>query len=705
MNGLARKALIGVLFALPILPLIVIDGLFFPFITGKAFFFRMLVEVAVALFIYLLVTDKRYRLQITPLNIVFGAFVVVMFLADLLGVHVVRSIWSNFERMEGWITLVHLWGLLIVFEHVLHAENLWRRFLQMTLGVSVAVGLYGILQLMGVFTINQGGVRLDATLGNATYLAVYALFHVFLAGIAYVQKPSRNALWLYGGIALLNALILYFTATRGALLGLAVGVVVTLGVYAFLRKDKKVGALLVAVLLLGVGTFGVLRANKDAAWVAESPTLARIATISPEAGETRFTIWGMALQGVAERPVLGWGQGNFTPIFAKYYDPELYDQEPWFDRAHNVFIDWLVAGGVIGALLYILLYVLAGYVVVRGKGPVEERALLIGLLAAYTVHNLFVFDHLVSYFLFVLLLAYCARVYGPVVREVAIPKVSPIIAGAVVGVVAVLGVYALNVPALQANMQLLRALNPTLPLEARLAAFVDAGNGHPIARQESAEQMSQVAPSIAQAQIPVEAKQAFFSETLTQLEAQTNRMAASARIRLLYGSTLRTAGLLPEAEEVLTEAKELAPRKQDIIISLGITKLLAGNVEGARAEFEEAYTLAPGYTRAAEAYASGLVYTQDFDAAEAFIAERFSGNLAAHQSVIRAYVDVEAGEQARAILEAQDTSPEQLTAIATVQFLSGNQEEALATIEELIFAYPSYAQEARAFLEQIQSRQ
>ena len=43
-------------------------------------------------------------------------------------------------------------------------------------------------------------------------------------------------------------------------------------------------------------------------------------------------------------------------MFAEHYDPRMYKQEPWFDRAHNVFFDWFVAGGVLGLVAYLALY-------------------------------------------------------------------------------------------------------------------------------------------------------------------------------------------------------------------------------------------------------------------------------------------------------------------------------------------------------------
>ena len=47
MTTAVRYVVLGALFLIPFIPLYVANSLFFPFITGKGFAFRILVEVAV----------------------------------------------------------------------------------------------------------------------------------------------------------------------------------------------------------------------------------------------------------------------------------------------------------------------------------------------------------------------------------------------------------------------------------------------------------------------------------------------------------------------------------------------------------------------------------------------------------------------------------------------------------------------------------
>jgi len=158
------------------------------------------------------------------------------------------------------------------------------------------------------------------------------------------------------------------------------------------------------LILVLVGSFYLAR---DSAFVQDNRILERIASISLADGQTRFTIWNMAFKGVMERPITGYGQEGFNYVFNKHYNPSLYAQEQWFDRAHNAFIDWLSAGGIPAFLLYISLF---GTAIVllwrRSELSRAERIALTGAIVGYAIHNSFVFDNLYSYIYFFAIIAF-----------------------------------------------------------------------------------------------------------------------------------------------------------------------------------------------------------------------------------------------------------------------------------------------------------
>jgi O-antigen ligase len=309
----ARFIVLSCLFIIPFTALYVSNTLFFPFITGKGFAFRIIVEIAATAWVVLALVDKRYRPQFSWTFIFYGGLVVWMIIADALAISPLKAFWSNFERMDGWITLVHVFLFFVILGSVLTADKLWRRWWLTFLSASALVSFYGLLQLWGVFQIHQGGVRLDATLGNAEYLAGYLLFTIAIALWQGIESKGWLRYLLYA-LAALEVIILFFTATRGAILG-AVGAAV-LGTLLWMAESGKGGrrnaGIALAVLVVLIGGFFALRSSS---FVQHEPTLSRLATISLSEGQTRFTIWHMAWEGFLARPVTGWGQEGFNYIF------------------------------------------------------------------------------------------------------------------------------------------------------------------------------------------------------------------------------------------------------------------------------------------------------------------------------------------------------------------------------------------------------
>src|SRR3990167_7882880 len=175
-----RWTVLASIFLLTLIPFFIAQSLFFPFITGKNFAFRILIEVATAGWLALALLYPSYRPRRSWILAAFALFVLVVALADALGAYPFKSFWSNFERMDGWVTLAHLFVYFVVAASILNTEKLWRNFWHVSLGVSVLVALYGLLQLAGIASLNPGfssAARIDATFGNPIYLAVYMLFH------------------------------------------------------------------------------------------------------------------------------------------------------------------------------------------------------------------------------------------------------------------------------------------------------------------------------------------------------------------------------------------------------------------------------------------------------------------------------------------------------------------------------------------------
>ena len=97
------------LWVIPFLPVYISSTMLFPFITGKNFAFRIIVQIIFALWAALALVNPEYRPKLTLLLKTSTVFILVLFLADLFGANPYRSLFSNYERMEGFMMLFHLY--------------------------------------------------------------------------------------------------------------------------------------------------------------------------------------------------------------------------------------------------------------------------------------------------------------------------------------------------------------------------------------------------------------------------------------------------------------------------------------------------------------------------------------------------------------------------------------------------------------------
>ncbi|HCB35701.1 MAG: hypothetical protein A2W52_00950 [Candidatus Taylorbacteria bacterium RIFCSPHIGHO2_02_49_25] len=713
----------GGVFLIPFVPLIVASPLFFPFITGKAFTFRIVIELIFACYLLLALRQPEFRPKKSLLLWGVGAFLFVVFLADLFAVNPFKAFWSNFERMEGFITLIHLGAYFLIASAVLNTERLWHRFFATSVGVSAFLGIYGLLQLAGKIVINQGGVRLDGTFGNAAYFAGYMLFHIFLTLFLICRHRLNPGLkWLYGAALLLQAFTLVFTATRGAALGLLGGLVLSLLLVALFERNNpriRKGAIGVfaALMLFVLGFY----AARDADFITNNPALTRFASISTSDAGPRLMVWGMAFQGFKENPILGWGQEGFNFVFNKYYNPDMWSQEQWFDRTHNIFFDWLIAAGLLGLLSYLSLFFFLLWYLWKGAPQdgstplsLPEKSVLTGLLAAYFVHNFFVFDNLVSYILFFSLLAYVHARFGkaaPSLQGFSALQSEPAryIAASVLVVLLGSGVYVLNIRPFGVARNLIEGLKPqTAGITENLAFYKKAFAQETIGTQEVAEQAMQIAITVAgAAQVPTEVKTEFITLAIEAMNREIARSQNDARLYMFIGGFLNRLGRFAEALPHLEKAHALSPNKQTIAFELANTYLATGKNAEAFELLKKAFESAPEFTGARVAFAVSAIYAGKFEIPLQLFASTTALNVLTDDRLVKAYFDAKEYQVVISLLslrlEAEPGNPQTHVSIAAAYLSAGNRGEAISHLKKAIELNPEFKQQGEFYISEIQA--
>ena len=722
MKDFAKGLVFLGIFAIPFIPLMISNSMFFPFITGKNFTFRILVEIIFASWIILAMYEPMYRPKFSWIGAGFVAFLTIMAFSNAFGVDPEMSFWSNFERMDGYVTLAHVFVYFLVTGSVLTTDKLWSRFFNTTLFSAVLLAFYAFAQLSGDITINQGGWRLDGTLGNSAYMAVYMLFHVFIAGLMFMRAQTRGWRYTYALLCVLFIYLLIQTATRGTILGFVGGSIVAATYIALCIKNHPqirkyaTGALLMLVVF--VGLFVTFR---HSALIQNNPYLGRVANITLSEGNVRFKIWNMAYEGFKERPLLGWGQSNFNYIFNKQYDPSLYFAESWYDRVHNIVFDWLVAGGILGLLSYFSIIIAAlYYLIIRPlykndeTFTVLERGVLIGLLVGYVFHNLFVFDNIVSYMFYGSILAFIhARVAVPhfsVISWKIDTKIIEQVVAPVVGVALVAVLYFVNIPGINAAQGIIVAFSEKTA-EKKLQAFDDALSYNSFGNQEIREQMTRQAQSILQAkEVPEAFKQTFYKRVEDELLKQALEKPNDARVSVFISSFYRMTNNLDKAIEQLKRARELSPRKQQIIFEQGLAHLQKKQYDVALGYFREAYELDHSYNEARNFYAVGAIYGGQLGLVDELIStedqkESFALSDAGVEAAYTAKMYTLLKEMFERRIAGNPTDVQLRTNLAVIYTESGDVPGAIAILNKAITDIPSFDAQGKQFIADLEKGQ
>lgn len=678
MRNILKQVILGSLFIIPFLAFYVADGssfdwlnwgtsgLFFPFITGKNFVFRVLVEVAFAAWVLLALLDPAYRPKKSWILLAYGAFVGSLFVSALVGIDTKTSIWSNFERMEGFVAHVHILLYLVVLSSMFSTLKEWLTMFRVAVWSNLLVMSWGFLQLLGAkdfffakiapalsatigagFPIHMSETRIDATIGNSAYYAIYCLFFAGIAALLLTHATTVQARRFYAVVIGLNLISLFYTGTRGTMIALVVAVVTSLSTLAWFEKGKARKTLVISLAALFVVISSIF-VFKDTSFIQNSPTLSRFASISPTDVTTmsRLTIWKISYEAWKERPIFGYGQDNFTAIYAeRFIGEKMWNLEAWYDRSHNVFFDWLIAGGIVGLTLYLSIFALALFFMWRRSShmTIREKSLITGVLAGYFMHNVLVFDNLISYILFVLVLAYIVstteekRLGGS--HEVSESTVQ-VFWAPLVGIILAVALFVVVYQPYTLNKTLVRALDlnrltQEVPFAEALTiqkeSFQKAITLSPHGEQEAREQFLQAAGRAVGYQLP---------ETMPQADREAaikaiNDLVIAAReevdrsypetkndVRALsiYGSFFTIIGDYVSAEKVLSEAHALSPQKQLISFDLIRTYLGLKKYTEAYTLAQETYLLAPGYPTAQKMLAVTSIYANKKPEAAALFA-------------------------------------------------------------------------------------
>jgi len=505
--------------AIVLAPVIFSTKAFYFFTTSK----YMVISAGAALLVPLVgIILLRYKFGFSKNTklalVIIASFVTWLLVSSWFGLDFNSSFWSNFTRHTGFLTYLFSAIFFYALVLVLKKDSIFLPLKAFVLGgVISAVSVYLSSSLFDVdwnFLKNSNGA---GTLGNTTYAGIFLAFSLFSASVLFFNEERKNKkiLWAVSSlfiflspifINLKNILTLNITSlsswmgdARVGLVSLVVGLLSALVLY-FYWSEKRIYSQMAKGLLVLVFIAG---AYFSVSLLVEGSKIHN--SIVETRNGARFIYWDMAIQGIKDKPVFGWGLENFGAAHKKYFPAEFlspkYPIEPWTDKPHNNFLEVAFSAGIIGLVIYLSLIGLVLISLIRKaqNGDNKERvtaALLFGLMVSYLLQLSSAFDTVISVFAFFVTLAvifvFC---FGPVDRkeERKNKKYLENIVIVALVVIAILIVYHFSYKVVKKS-NMIRKIH-TMTIEERLASFEKVMDISPIGQVENESQYIDITTS------------------------------------------------------------------------------------------------------------------------------------------------------------------------------------------------------------------
>ncbi len=406
-------------------PLIFWRSSMFPFGIPKNMALEALATVLAGCWLALLALtwpSRRYWPKLTPVFWAVAAFLAALVLSGILGVDPARSFWSSIDRTLGIAGLLQF-GLLYLALNGLSASLEWKKIWAASFAAASVVGASVLLSASGPlwdFFLRQSAARPGGLFGNATFAGAYLLWNVFLSVWLWREFPKAWQRWLTGAGAALQIAGILAGQTIAIVLGRGLGVLALL-LFAVWRMRGRARSAVAAFLILAALAAGAVFFTRHDSFWQKVPGISRVASISLGQSDVRDRLlaWSAAWTAFRERPLLGWGFENYNVPFNAHYNPQLLTsslQATYFDKPHNVYLEYLAVGGALGLLTYLGVLGTLGYELWRGARRSGQGLLALGLgaaLLAYAFQNAFAFDTIATYLPLFLALGFAESLYAP----------------------------------------------------------------------------------------------------------------------------------------------------------------------------------------------------------------------------------------------------------------------------------------------------
>ena len=406
----------------------VFPGLSYNYANSKSIVIEIGMALVIAIGLLIIPRSIFKHSSTSKIAITLGIFLLISILATCISIDPTLSWFSHLERGTGmfFVLLVSI-GLLFSVLIATQTGTVRKAVLYPITIAAVVIALSTIFGFTG-FNIIKSLILSDVAsggglTGNSSYAGTYLMMAFFIT--LYLLVTTKD-IWKKVGLVIAEVIIIFNPVifgygllkgtehgiinilgdARGATISLVLGLIFSFGVYLSFNGKKIfswVGRIL-AVLVVAVTVVSITLLI-----VPNNPVHN---FFSNEASDTRFLYWGTAIKSIHDHPILGTGPETFRHADEYYFNSNFmrktYKREIWSDKPHNAYLEIVVTTGFVGGIAY-LAFISALWISLYqyGKRKKEKNTIVFvslfsGLLFAYLLNNLILFDVAISYLLFFL---------------------------------------------------------------------------------------------------------------------------------------------------------------------------------------------------------------------------------------------------------------------------------------------------------------
>ena len=330
---------------------------------GPHFFYLSIVGLlSTGYLLFFSTTVKKVQI---PKNFIVFSFLGLVLLSLLSVIWAFNPTEALISFFKYAIILVCLLNLLLHFTKLgLGFEQLAKVFVFLVATDALVI----LISFLSIYDFNAPPGRTNALMGLSSNLNItgFSLLFRLPFVVYFIFKGKNTALRFLS--AVLFALVLFFIFTsgsRGATLAsfLLIGLL-TVSFWVFNIHSKLKNSLILvglSALTLGVNTF--LYQNSTNKVTDRVGTLLQINEQKDSSTNERLTWYGAAWEGIQEKPLQGFGIGNWKIVGNKYVS-EYIEQYTVPVHVHNDFLEFFVELGLLGFLIFVLFLLSIGYSIV-----------------------------------------------------------------------------------------------------------------------------------------------------------------------------------------------------------------------------------------------------------------------------------------------------------------------------------------------------